>query len=103
VLVGAKGYSNLPPRAQRRIWAGQIAALAGSDAILAIGLFRRNLKKIDCPSSNMGITLARYQKASSLDSAEYYPPRAAELGWAIFINLISKRVINPERVVPKSN
>ena len=29
MFVGAKGSSNLPPRAQRRIWAGQIATLEG--------------------------------------------------------------------------
>ena len=44
VFVGAKGSSSLPPRAQRYIWAGQIGALAGSDANVSIGLWRINLR-----------------------------------------------------------
>ncbi len=44
VFVGAKGSSNLPPRAQRYIWAGQIAALAGYDAVLVIGFCGKNLR-----------------------------------------------------------
>ena len=44
VFVGAKGSSNLPPRAQRCIWAGQIAALAGFDAIVLIGTSEENLR-----------------------------------------------------------
>ena len=44
VFVGAKGSSSLPPRAQHRIWAGQIAALEGSEAILLFGLPGKNLR-----------------------------------------------------------
>jgi hypothetical protein len=46
MFVGAKGSSNLPPRAQHRIWAGQKAALEGSDAILLIGFSEENLREL---------------------------------------------------------
>ena len=48
-FVGAKGSSNLPPRAQRRIWAGQIAALEGSAAVLLIGPSGKNLMGLNVP------------------------------------------------------
>lgn len=48
--LGGKGdrrgerSSNLPPKAQRCIWAGQIAALEGSDSVHVIGLSEENLR-----------------------------------------------------------
>ena len=45
VFVGAKGSSNLPPRAQLCIWRGQSQRWRGSDATPFIGAFRENLRK----------------------------------------------------------
>jgi len=49
VFVGAKGFSNLPPRVQGGIWAGQIAALEGSGAILFIGHPGKSLRGFMIP------------------------------------------------------
>jgi hypothetical protein len=41
-----EGVLNLPPRAQRRNWAGQFAALAGYGTVCCIGQLRENLRGI---------------------------------------------------------
>jgi hypothetical protein len=50
------GASNLPPRAQRRFWAGQTAALEGSRAVLSIGPSPQNLSGLLIQPSMAEIT-----------------------------------------------
>ena len=76
VFVGAKGSLNLPPRAQRRIWAGQIAALEGSDATLLIGHSRENLKGMTYPFRKDGTLLSgRKGKIARTAFTEYGVPQ----------------------------
>lgn len=65
LLVGSQGWAiDLPPRTQRRNWAGQFATLAGCVSVSPIDPFPENLRPLRIPSKACKYLTEAYARLS---------------------------------------